>query len=138
MICITPEVADRFGLGIRSDFAFVALQPLEYLWAHVMDWSHAAMREGKTTLYLVAEPFEIDGIETPAFGISFVLNTVEQAVALQQHATLELRRLVRAADRWRVGSEIVDTMPLIVIGDDENVFETRSRVKPKSAHGRGR
>lgn len=122
MICVLPEVAERFALGVKSDHAFVVMPDLEKQWAQALVWSHAAMREGKPTLFLVAEPIEIDGVDSPAFGMSFVIGEEYRARALEQHTTLELRFFVKNQDRWGVSEEAFASMPLVVVEEDENVF----------------
>lgn len=133
MICVLPEVAERFALGVKKDCAFVVMPDLEKQWAQALIWSHAAMREGKPTLYLVAEPIKIDGVDTPAFGMSFVIGDAHRAKSLEQHPTLELRCFVKNPDRWGVSEESFATMPLVVVEEDENVFNARKKRTLKSS-----
>lgn len=137
VICVYPEVAQRFALGVKEDCAFVVMPPLEVEWAKVLVWSHAAMREGKPTLFLVAEPVEIGGVETPPFGMSFTIATDHLAKNLENHATLELRRFTKTQQKWAVDQESFASMPLIVIEEDENAFEVKQRKKLKSGKNSG-
>lgn len=137
VICVYPEVAERFALGVKEDCAFVVMPPLETEWAKVLVWSHAAMREGKPTLFLVAEPVEIGGVDTPPFGMSFTIATEHLAKALEQHATLELRRFVKSQERWGVSQEAFTSMPLVIVQEDDNVFEVGQKKKLKSSKSAG-
>lgn len=137
VVCILPEVAQRFGLGFKDDSAFIAMPPTEVGWAETLDWSHAAMREGRPTLFLVAEPVEIDGVDTPPFGLSFVVPSYSRASALQEHAELELRGFVQREVRWAVSPTPFAAMPLIVVDEDTNVFEAMQKRQLRSSRGAG-
>ena len=127
VIVIHPSVAQRFALGLVNDRAFVVMPDLEVQWAARMQWSHAAMRAGKPTLYLVSEPLEIDGVETPPFGMSFIVAGAPRASALQRHAELELRNFVQSGEQWGVSPSPFACMPLIIVDEDDNVFEARQK-----------
>lgn len=142
VICVHTEVAERFALGLKEDCAYVVMPPMEMAWASVLAWSHAAMREGKPTLFLVAQPVEIAGVETPAFGMSFTIANSHLSKALENHANLELRCFKKVRERIGVSQECFTSMPLIVIEENGNVFDALKSRKPSDnmaqMHGRGR
>lgn len=140
VVHVSHEVAGRFSIGTVDESVFLAVQQIEMRWVEGMPWEYAAVYRGKKEIYLVASPIEIDGADTPPFGLSFEMQSVIEAEALYSYGMLELRRsLATVADSKK--SRILERtafaeMPILLLDEDAPLFASGSTKKTVKAGAR--
>jgi hypothetical protein len=131
VVHIAPEVAHRFALGQVDRTVFLSIQRTEIPWAARMPWDYAAIYRGKKDLYLVISSIDIDGGETPPFGLSFALASVADAEMLSAFGSIELRRCIGKVESG-FHTQVIDRnafaeLPILILDEGEPIFQAGTK-----------
>lgn len=130
---VNESIASRFSLGLYDEDIFIAMRAEEASWAEDMPWQYAAIYRGKRDLYLVSSRIETEHGLTEPFGLSFQLRSISETSSLSAYDSIQLRRFARGIDHFQktmVSRLPFAKMPIIILDDNQSVFDVN--FKPKS------
>jgi hypothetical protein len=131
---VNESVAARFSLGLHDEKIFIAMRDEEALWAEGMPWEYAAIYRGKKDLYIVSSPVETESGLSDPFGLSFQLRSISESASLAAYDSMQMRRFARGIDNFQrimVARLPFATMPIIVLEENQSVFDANIRPKSK-------